>query len=127
MKRSIFDEEHEMFRQAFRSFLDREVVPHFEKWEKDGITPREMILSAGASGLLCMAVPEEYGGAGVDDFRYNIVVAEELTRRLGRERARLPRAHRHHRPVPHQPRHRRAEAPLAARLRQRRDSSPRSR
>ena len=78
MKRSIFDEEHEMFRQAFRSFLDREVVPNFEKWEKEGITPREMILSAGASGFLCMAAPEKYGGAGVEDFRYNLVANEEV-------------------------------------------------
>ncbi len=78
MKRLIFDEEHEMFRQAFRSFLDREVVPHFEKWENEGITPREMILSAGASGFLCMAAPEKYGGAGVDDFRYNLIANEEV-------------------------------------------------
>ena len=78
MQRSIFDEEHDMFRQAFRSFLDREVVPNFEAWEKEGITPREMVLSAGASGFLCMAAPEEYGGGGVDDFRYNLVMGEEI-------------------------------------------------
>ncbi len=78
MQRSLFEEEHEMFRQSFRSFLDREVVPHFEKWEQDGITPREMVLSAGAAGFLCMAAPEEYGGGGVDDFRYNLIMGEEI-------------------------------------------------
>ncbi len=80
MERSIFDEEHDMFRQAFRSFLEREVVPNFETWEKEGITPREMVLAAGAAGFLCMAAPAEYGGGGVDDFRYNLITNEEVQR-----------------------------------------------
>ena len=80
MRRTIFTDEHEMFRSSFRQFLDREVVPDFEQWERDGIVPRELFTAAGAAGFLGMAVPEEYGGGGVDDFRYNLVIGEEIQR-----------------------------------------------
>jgi alkylation response protein AidB-like acyl-CoA dehydrogenase len=78
VRREIFDEEHEMFRAAFRQFLDREVVPHADEWEREGITDRSMFLKAGAAGFLGFNAPEEHGGGGVEDFRYNLVTAEEI-------------------------------------------------
>ncbi|HEU4515333.1 MAG TPA: acyl-CoA dehydrogenase family protein [Nocardioidaceae bacterium] len=78
--REIFEPEHESFRQTVRSFIDKEIAPHHEQWEKDGIVDRSVWTKAGSLGLLCFDVPEEYGGAGVTDFRYNLVMAEELTR-----------------------------------------------
>jgi acyl-CoA dehydrogenase len=63
-----------------RTFFEREVVPRHAQWERDGIVPRDVWLRAGEAGLLCFDVPEEYGGAGVDDFRYNVIVSEEQTR-----------------------------------------------
>ncbi len=77
--REIFDQEHEAFRRTVRSFLDKEVVPHHDQWEKDGIVSRDVWLAAGRQGLLGFDVPEEYGGGGVRDFRYNLVLAEEMT------------------------------------------------
>jgi acyl-CoA dehydrogenase len=76
----IFTQEHEDFRKTARAFFEKEVVPFHEQWEKDGIVPRELWRKAGETGLLCFDVPEEYGGAGVQDFRYNVVLAEEQTR-----------------------------------------------
>jgi acyl-CoA dehydrogenase len=78
--RRIFDPEHEDFRHTVRTFFEREVVPRHAQWERDGIVPRDVWLRAGEAGLLCFDVPEEYGGAGVDDFRYNVIVSEEQTR-----------------------------------------------
>ncbi|MDT0202023.1 acyl-CoA dehydrogenase family protein [Nocardioides sp. AE5] len=78
--RPLFEAEHEDFRQTVRTFFDKEVTPHHDQWEKDGVVPRELWLKAGAAGLLCFDVAEEYGGAGVDDFRYNVVLSEEQTR-----------------------------------------------
>ena len=78
MERSLFEEEHEMFREAFRTFLERELVPHREKWEAAGVIDREVFAKAGASGFLAMSVPEQFGGAGVEDFRYNLIIAEEI-------------------------------------------------
>jgi alkylation response protein AidB-like acyl-CoA dehydrogenase len=78
--REIFTTEHEDFRRTVRAFVEREVVPFHTQWEKDGQVPRELWRKAGEAGLLCFDVPEEYGGPGVRDFRYNMVVAEELTR-----------------------------------------------
>lgn len=78
--RPILEAEHESFRQTVRSFLNKEVVPFHDQWEKDGVVPRELWTKAGAQGLLCFDVDEEYGGPGVKDFRYNMVMAEELTR-----------------------------------------------
>jgi alkylation response protein AidB-like acyl-CoA dehydrogenase len=80
MRRHLFDDEHEAFRDSFRRFLEKEVVPHHDRWERDGIVPREVFVAAGANGFLGMAVPEEYGGGGVDDFRFNVVIAEETAR-----------------------------------------------
>ena len=78
--REIFEPEHESFRQTVRSFIDKEVTPYHEQWEKDGVVDRSVWTKAGELGLLCFDVDEQYGGAGVKDFRYNLVMAEELTR-----------------------------------------------
>ncbi|MFC7303554.1 acyl-CoA dehydrogenase family protein [Streptomyces monticola] len=80
MKRTLYEAEHEAFRETVRTFLAKEVAPHYEQWEKDGIVSREAWLAAGKQGLLGLAVPEEYGGGGNDDFRYSAVLAEEFTR-----------------------------------------------
>jgi alkylation response protein AidB-like acyl-CoA dehydrogenase len=77
---SIYEQEHEDFRATARAFLDKEVVPFHEQWEKDGQVDREVWRRAGDAGLLCFDVDEEYGGAGVKDFRYNVVLTEEITR-----------------------------------------------
>lgn len=80
MKRTLFDDEHLMFRESVRRFVENEVVPHHEQWEKDGIVPRELWLKAGELGFLAMDVPEQYGGVGIQDFRYNVILTEALTR-----------------------------------------------
>ena len=77
---SIYEQEHEDFRAMARTFMEKEVAPHMEQWEKDGQVSRELWLRAGEQGLLCFDVPEEFGGMGVDDFRYNAIVSEELSR-----------------------------------------------
>jgi alkylation response protein AidB-like acyl-CoA dehydrogenase len=77
---SIYEQEHEDFRATVRAFLEKEVVPFHDQWEQDGQVSREVWRKAGAAGLLCFDVDEEYGGAGVKDFRYNTIVAEELAR-----------------------------------------------
>jgi alkylation response protein AidB-like acyl-CoA dehydrogenase len=77
---SIYEQEHEDFRATARAFLEKEVVPFHEQWEKDGQVDREVWLKAGATGLLCFDVPEEYGGPGIEDFRYNVVLTEEISK-----------------------------------------------
>src|ERR1700758_3421189 len=79
IQRRLFNEEHNMFRETVRRFVEREIVPFHAQWEKDGIVPRELWLKAGAEGLLCCTVPEEYGGAGLD-YLFDVVVFEELWR-----------------------------------------------
>ncbi|MEU6996731.1 acyl-CoA dehydrogenase family protein [Nonomuraea sp. NPDC046570] len=80
MHRDLFEEEHLLFRETVREFLAREIVPHHAQWEKDGIVPREVWKKAGEIGMFGFGVPEEYGGAGVKDFRYNTVIGEEIIR-----------------------------------------------
>ncbi|MEQ3550053.1 acyl-CoA dehydrogenase family protein [Pseudonocardia nematodicida] len=80
MRRTLYESDHEDFRQAYRAFVEKEIVPHEPQWERDGIVPRSLFTTAGASGFLGMEVPETYGGGGVDDFRFNAVAAEELMR-----------------------------------------------
>jgi alkylation response protein AidB-like acyl-CoA dehydrogenase len=78
-RRAIFEDEHEDFRESVRRFIAKELSPHFELWEREGIMPREAFAAAGQNGFLGMQVPEQYGGAGVqDDFRFNAIVGEEL-------------------------------------------------
>jgi alkylation response protein AidB-like acyl-CoA dehydrogenase len=78
MERAIFEPEHEALRASFSAWLDKEVVPHHLEWEAAGIVPHELFAEAGRHGFLGMAVPEAYGGGGVDDFRYNQVIDEEI-------------------------------------------------
>ncbi|HEX6517856.1 MAG TPA: acyl-CoA dehydrogenase family protein [Nocardioidaceae bacterium] len=78
--RLIFEPEHESFRATVRSFVEREIAPYHDQWEKDGIVSREVWQAAGRQGLLGFAIDEEYGGGGTSDFRYNVVVNEELAR-----------------------------------------------
>ena len=78
MRRDLFEEEHELFRSSFRQFVDRELVPHVERWEREGCVDREVFAKAGASGFLGTDVPEAHGGGGVEDFRYNLVIGEEV-------------------------------------------------
>ena len=77
--RELFADEHDMFRDTVRRFLEKEVQPHYAEWEKAGIVPREVWLAAGALGLLCPTAPEEYGGGG-GDFLFSAVVTEEMAR-----------------------------------------------
>ncbi|WP_408898383.1 acyl-CoA dehydrogenase family protein [Nocardioides sp. R1-1] len=77
---SIYETEHEDFRATARTFLEREVVPHHEQWEKDGLIDREVWRKAGRAGLLGFEVPEEYDGPGIKDFRYHMVLTEEIAR-----------------------------------------------
>ncbi|CRK53113.1 Acyl-CoA dehydrogenase [Rhodococcus sp. RD6.2] len=81
MERTLFEPEHELFRESYRKFLDQEVAPNHDLWEEQNIVDREVWKKAGDQGFLGMAVPEEYGGGGVLDFRYNAIVTEETTRR----------------------------------------------
>ena len=76
MKRTLFSEEHNIFRDAFRKYLEKEVVPHHEEWEEQGYVPREVWLTAGAQGFLCPWLPEKYGGSEVD-FLYSAIQIEE--------------------------------------------------
>jgi alkylation response protein AidB-like acyl-CoA dehydrogenase len=81
MKRAVgFDEEHELFRTSVRQFIEKEILPSYEEWERAGIVDRDVFLRAGEAGFLGMDVPEEYGGGGVRDFRYNLVFGEEIMR-----------------------------------------------
>ncbi|MDA0993967.1 MAG: acyl-CoA dehydrogenase family protein [Proteobacteria bacterium] len=80
MKRRIFDEEHETFRDSVRSFLQNEIQPHSDRWQEQGIVDREAYLKAGEQGLLLMWADEAYGGAAVKDFRYEQVLIEENAR-----------------------------------------------
>jgi alkylation response protein AidB-like acyl-CoA dehydrogenase len=80
MERDLYDADHEAFRATCRAFLDKHVVPFHKQWEADGIVDRGIWLEAGKQGLLGMEVPEEYGGGGVHDFRYNAVLSEEVVR-----------------------------------------------
>ena len=75
MKRTLYNEDHEMFRDAYRKFIEREIEPYYEQWEKDGIVSRDLWLKAGEAGFLCPWLPEEFGGSGVD-FLYSVVMVE---------------------------------------------------
>jgi alkylation response protein AidB-like acyl-CoA dehydrogenase len=80
VRRTLFDDEHELFRDSVRSFIAKELAPHHEAWERAGIVDRDLFTKAGAQGFLGMSVPEALGGGGVADFRYNVVIAEEVQR-----------------------------------------------
>jgi alkylation response protein AidB-like acyl-CoA dehydrogenase len=80
MKRDLFEADHELYRASVREFVEREVTPNVAKWEAQGKVDKEMFRQAGRAGLLGMALPEEHGGGGVADFRFNAVIIEELMR-----------------------------------------------
>ncbi|SEH68532.1 Acyl-CoA dehydrogenase [Mycolicibacterium rutilum] len=80
MKRTIYDAEHEAFRETVREYIERELVPHQEKWETERIVDRSAYTAAGKYGLIGFNMPEEYGGGGADDFRFNAIIDEELAR-----------------------------------------------
>jgi acyl-CoA dehydrogenase len=80
MERLIFNEEHEMFRDSVRKFMQSEVQPHIEQWREAGICDRSAFLKAGEQGLLCMWADEKYGGLGISDFRFEQIVIEETLR-----------------------------------------------
>jgi acyl-CoA dehydrogenase len=74
-----YTEEHKEFREAVRSFLEKEVTPHVDAWEEEGIVPKSVWKKMGEQGFLCMDLPDEYGGAGAD-FLYSVILTEELAR-----------------------------------------------
>jgi alkylation response protein AidB-like acyl-CoA dehydrogenase len=80
MGREIFTEEHEAFREMVRSFIDKEIAPFHQQWEKDGVVSRDVWLAAGRQGLLGIDFDEEYGGGGNDDYRYYVIFNEELAK-----------------------------------------------
>ena len=80
MERNLYESEHAAFRGSVRTFMDRQVAPRHADWEKAGIVDRDVWVEAGKQGLLGFDVPEEYGGGGTRDFRYNAVLDEEIIR-----------------------------------------------
>jgi alkylation response protein AidB-like acyl-CoA dehydrogenase len=80
MKRTVFEAEHEALRETTRQFIESELVPNAEKWESERIVDRSAFVAAGKYGLIGFNMPEEYGGGGSDDFRFNAVIDEELAR-----------------------------------------------
>jgi len=78
-KRNLFSPEHDAFRDTVRKFIDKEIAPHHAQWERDMVVPRELWRKAGAAGMLCCTVPEEYGGLGLD-YLFDVVVFEEMAR-----------------------------------------------
>jgi acyl-CoA dehydrogenase len=80
VKREIFTEDHESFRDLARTFVAKEIVPYHDQWERDGVVSRELWTAAGRAGLLGIDVEEKYGGGGNSDYRYYLVLNEELAR-----------------------------------------------
>jgi alkylation response protein AidB-like acyl-CoA dehydrogenase len=78
MRRTLFEPEHEDFRESVRRFVAEEISPRHEQWEREGIVPRELFAKAATKGMLAIQVPETYGGPGVDDFRFNQIISEEV-------------------------------------------------
>ena len=78
MDRNVYAEEHELHRDSVRRFVAAHMVPNRERWEEAGRVDRDLFAAAGAQGLLGIAAPEEYGGGGTNDFRYNAILSEEM-------------------------------------------------
>ena len=79
MRRGWFTEEHKIFQESLRRFVEKEITPHIDQWEEERNIPRELWSQMGEQGFLCPCLPEEYGGSGVD-FSYSIIIQEELMR-----------------------------------------------
>ncbi|MFE3543029.1 acyl-CoA dehydrogenase family protein [Nocardia sp. NPDC059177] len=82
MRRELFTPDHEAFRELVRGFVEKRIAPNYADWERAGRMPREIFTEMGELGLLGIALPEEYGGAGLRDYRYNVVLQEEAARAL---------------------------------------------
>jgi len=80
MRRTVFNEDHEAFRKTLRAFIEAEVVPHYQQWFDDGLVPRDFYYKLAELGLFGIEVPEEYGGAGIESFKYAAVQSEECAR-----------------------------------------------
>src|SRR4051795_9440705 len=80
MQRTIYEADHESFRESVKEFLDRQVRPHDEEWIEQKSIPREFWLEAGKQGFLGLEIPEEYGGSEAGDYRFNAVLTEELAK-----------------------------------------------
>ena len=78
LPRSIYNEEQLLFKQSVKEIVDKVIVPNNAQWEKDHQVSRESWLQMGEAGLLCLQVPQEYGGMGVTDFKYNAIISEEI-------------------------------------------------
>src|SRR5215217_8313343 len=78
MRRTLYEADHDALRETVRTFVAKEIAPRHAEWEAAGIVPRELYTSAGTQGLLGWAVPEEFGGGGQPDFRFNAVLGEEV-------------------------------------------------
>jgi alkylation response protein AidB-like acyl-CoA dehydrogenase len=80
MQRDIFTPEHDEFRDMVRTFIEREITPYHEQWERDGMVSRDVWLAAGRAGLLGIEVEEKFGGGGIEDYRYYLILDEELAK-----------------------------------------------
>jgi acyl-CoA dehydrogenase len=80
VRRTIFDDDHDAFRQTIRQFFEKEVVPEYAAWEQQGHPPKDFYRRMGELGFLGLQVPEEYGGAGVDSYKFNVIINEESVR-----------------------------------------------
>jgi acyl-CoA dehydrogenase len=80
VQRTIFDDDHDAFRQTIRQFFEKEVVPEYPAWEKQGHPPKDFYRRMGELGFLGLQVPEEYGGAGVESYKFNAIINEESVR-----------------------------------------------
>ena len=80
MQRKLFEEDHEMFREMAAEFDTRAVAPHYAQWDEDHMMSRELWTAAGEQGLLGLAVPEEFGGMGMNDYRFRAVIDEEFAK-----------------------------------------------
>ncbi|WP_067862914.1 acyl-CoA dehydrogenase family protein [Nocardia shimofusensis] len=82
MRRDLFTPDHEAFRRLVADFIEKQIVPDYSAWEKAGQMPREIFAAMGDLGMLGIALPEEHGGAGIRDYRYNVILQEEAARAL---------------------------------------------
>src|SRR6516225_12380463 len=80
MRRTVFNEDHEAFRQTLRDFIQAEVVPYYPDWYAAGMVPREFYYKLAELGLFGIEVPEEYGGAGVNSYKFRAIETEEVAR-----------------------------------------------
>ncbi|UQN15608.1 acyl-CoA dehydrogenase family protein [Gulosibacter sp. ACHW.36C] len=80
MRSTFYDDDHQEFRELVRDFIAREITPNYARWEADGGLPLELYPKMGETGLVGLAIPEQYGGMGLDDYRFRMVINEELSR-----------------------------------------------